>query len=345
MPDVWTGGFTLNPPRLKERKALFKYYLEKVACDLPPIPIVHDSTAIKPEIDPVTGVGYIDLDELVMLTANYSPAEIANVVNEAALIANRPGNPGKVTTEMVIQALERVSVGLERTLVGSGIQIANHDPSVRLKDVVGIDDVKQDVLEIVDFLKHGDDLRRIGAKIPKGLLLIGPPGVGKTMLAKAIANEAGVPFYGLSGSYFASAFAGEGSERIRGLYVQARKNPAAIVFIDEIDSISGTVGDTGSHRTSALNQLLVELDGIGRSNVITIGATNMEQNLDPAFMRSGRFDRKAYIGVPDAEARKKIFSKYLKNIKLASEPDLTSSLKSPLIFLALTLLLVLTKQP
>lgn len=302
-------------PTPEDRKQLFKYYLKKVKCDLPP----NGNGTFASEMA-ASGRDYVDLDELVMLTANYSPAEIANVVNEAALISSRPGNPGKVTTEMAIQALERVSVGLERTMVGTGLTIANHDTSVRLSHVVGIDDVKQDVLEIVDFLQHGDELRRIGAKIPKGLLLIGPPGVGKTMLAKAIANEAGVPFFGLSGSYLQGV--GDGAERIRGLYVQARKNPAAIVFIDEIDSISGTVTDTGSRRTSALNQLLVELDGIGRSNVITVGATNMEQNLDPAFMRSGRFDRKAYIGVPDAEARKKIFQQYLKNIKLASEPDL-----------------------
>ena len=286
-------------PNPEDRKELFRYYLNKVNADWPSI----------------------NLDEIAMLTANYSPAEIAGVVNEAALIGNRPNGPGKVNTEVLIQALERMSVGLERTMVGSGIQIANHDPSVRLDDVIGIDDVKQDMLEVVDFLRRGDELRRIGAKVPKGILLIGPPGVGKTMLAKAIANEAGVPFFGLSGSYFISAFAGEGAERIRGLYIQARKNPAAIVFLDEIDSISGTVNATGSQRHSALNQLLVELDGIGRSNVITIGATNMEQNLDPAFMRSGRFDRKAYVGLPDAEGRKKLFKKYLKDIKLASEPD------------------------
>jgi ATP-dependent metalloprotease FtsH len=287
-------------PNPEERKELFRYYLRKVNCN----------------------ILSVDLDEIAMLTANYSPAEIAGVVNEAALIGHRPNGPGKVTTEIIIQALERVSVGLERTMVGSGIQIASHDALVRLDDVIGIDDVKQDLVEVVDFLRRGDELRRIGAKIPKGVLLIGPPGVGKTMLAKAVANEAGVPFYGLSGSYFINAFAGEGAERLRGLYTQARKSPAAIVFIDEIDAISGTVSDTGSNRTSALNQLLVELDGLGRSNVITIGATNVEQNLDPAFMRSGRFDRKTYIGLPDIEGRKKIFQKYLKNIKMASEPDL-----------------------
>ena len=286
-------------PTPEERKELFRYYLGKVLCEV-----------------------NINLDEIAKLTVNYSPAEIANVVNEAALISKRPGGPGKVTQQSIEQALDRISVGLERTLVGSGVEIGNADSSIRLADVIGIDEVKQDVLEIVDFLQHGDDLRKIGARIPKGLLFIGPPGVGKTMLAKAVANEAGVPFYGMSASFFQSAFVGEGAGRIKALYAQARKSPAAIVFIDEIDAISGTMQETGNNRTSALNQLLIELDGLGRSNVITIGATNAEQSLDPAFMRSGRFDRKAYIGLPDSEARKKIFAKYLSDIKLASEPDL-----------------------
>jgi cell division protease FtsH len=285
-------------PTPDERKRIFEYYLGKVLS--------------APDID---------LEELTMLTQGYSPAEIANVVNEAALIAMRPGAPQKVTTEMIKQALDRIAVGLERTLVGSGIEIANADPSIRLDHVVGIDDVKQDVLEIVDFLQRGDQLRKIGAKIPKGLMLVGPPGVGKTMLAKAIANEAGVPFYGLSASYFSSMYTGEGAARIRALYTQARKSPAAIVFIDEIDALGGTMRETGNRRTTELNQILIELDGIGKSNVITIGATNDEQSLDPAFLRSGRFDRKAYVGLPDAEARKKLFVSYLKQIKMASEPD------------------------
>lgn len=285
-------------PKPEERKAIFQYYLDLVLC--------------APDID---------IDELVMLTASYSPAEIANVVNEAALIAQRPGGPGKVTTAVIKQALDRIAVGMERTLVGSGVEIANADPTIRLKDVIGIDDVKQDVLEIVDFLQRGDELRRIGAKIPKGLLLVGPPGVGKTMLAKAIANEAGVPFYGLSASHFASMFAGEGSGRVRAVYSQARKHPASIVFIDEIDALGGTMTEMGTRRTSELNQILIELDGIGVSNVITIGATNNEPSLDPAFMRSGRFDRKAYVGLPDAEARKQIFQKYLKDIKVSGEVD------------------------
>lgn len=292
-------------PNPDERKRLFRYYLNKVACD--------------PDVN---------LELIALLTQSYSPAEIANVVNEAALICGRPGGPGRVTTEMLEQALNRVSVGLERSLMGSNLEIANADPTIRLEHVLGIDDVKQDVSEIVDFLLHGDELIKIGAKIPKGILMIGPPGVGKTMLAKAIANEAGVPFFGLSASNFASVWHGEGAGRIRALYTQARKSPAAIVFIDEIDALGGTVTDTGSQRTQELNQILVELDGLGRSNVITIGATNTEGNLDPAFMRSGRFDRKVYIGLPDLNARKDIFKLYLKDISLSAEVDLEKLAKA-----------------
>ncbi len=287
-----------QPPSVEERKELFQYYTGKVLND-----------------------GNIDYDELVMVTANYSPADIASVVNEAALLSRRPGGPNKVTTEMIRVALDNVSVGLERTLT-SGVELITHDPNIRFDDVIGIDDVKTDVTEIVDFLKRGEELRKIGAKIPKGVLMIGPPGVGKTMLAKAIANESGVPFYGISATYFKSMWTGEGAGRIRALYTQARKNPSSIVFIDEIDNLGGTMTDVGNRRTTALNQILVELDGIsGRSNVITIGATNVENELDPAFMRSGRFDRKVYVGLPDGEARKLIFKKYLTNIQLEDEPN------------------------
>lgn len=288
-----------QPPDPAERKELFKYYLSKVK---------HSEE--------------INYDEIAKLTANYSPAEIATVVNEAALICVRPGEPGQVTTEMLQQALTRTSVGLERGIMNSSLSMATVDGKVRLDDVVGIDDVKQDILEIIDFLKHGDDLRKIGAKIPKGVLLIGPPGVGKTMLAKAMANEANAPFFAMSASHLRGLFEGEAVGHIRALYSQARKSPASIIFIDEIDAISGTMSDTGNVRNSALNQLLIELDGFSASNVVTIGATNNEGSLDPAFMRAGRFDRKAYVSLPDADARKKILEKYLSEVKVGTTPDL-----------------------
>lgn len=286
-------------PDPDERISLFKYYLSKVRCD-----------------------SEIDYEELTKLTTGYSPAEIASVVNEAALIGQRAGGPGKVTNEVLEQALTRLSVGLERTMIQTGLSMATVDARVRLEDVVGIDEVKQDVEEIIDFLKHGDELRRIGAKLPKGVLLIGPPGVGKTMLAKAMANEANVPFYGISASYLRGTWSGEAVGHIRALYSQARKSPAAIIFIDEIDAISGTMTEQGNFRSSALNQLLVELDGFSASNVVTIGATNNEASLDPAFARSGRFDRKAYVGLPDLKSRKILISKYLKGVKVGTEPDL-----------------------
>lgn len=283
-------------PTEEERGELFRYYLGKVACD--------------PELD---------YKEMVAMTANYSPADIANVVNEAALLSRRPGGPNRVTMQTIKDAMDNIAIGLERSLT-SGVELITHDPSIRLDDVVGIDDCKQDIQELIDFLKRGEELKSIGAKLPKGVMMVGPPGVGKTMLAKAIANEAGVPFYGVSATFFQSMWRGEGAGRIRNLYSQARKSPAAIVFIDEIDALGGTMTDSGSRRTQELNQILIELDGIGgHANVITIGATNIEDSLDPAFMRSGRFDRKIYFGLPDKDARKVLFERYLKKVKVEED--------------------------
>lgn len=286
-------------PTEEEREELFKYYLGKVACE-----------------------PNLDYKELVGLTSNHSPADIANLVNEAALISRRPDGPNRVTMQVLKDAMDNIAIGLDRTLT-SGVELIPHDSKIKLDSVVGIDDCKQDIQELIDFLKRGEELRGIGAKIPKGVMMVGPPGVGKTMLAKAIANEAGVPFFGVSGTYFQSMFSGEGSARIRNLYSQARKSPAAIVFIDEIDALGGSMSDTGSSRSQELNQILIELDGIGgHANVITIGATNIEDSLDPAFMRAGRFDRKIYFGLPDKESRKVLFEKYLESMKVEEDIDL-----------------------
>jgi len=198
--------------------------------------------------------------------------------------------------------------------------------SVKFSDVLGVDEAKLEAQEIVDFLSNAGEYKRIGAKIPRGVLLVGPPGTGKTLLAKAIANEAGVPFYSLSGSDFVEVFVGVGASRIRKLYAKARKHPAAIVFIDEIDALgrtrsSGMFGSQESNQT--LNQFLVELDGFSKGgNVITIAATNLEESLDAALLRPGRFDRKLHIGLPDLKGREALLTHYSQKIQVESDVDL-----------------------
>lgn len=193
-------------------------------------------------------------------------------------------------------------------------------------DVLGVDEAKLEAKEIVDFLRKASEYKRIGAKVPKGILLVGPPGTGKTLLAKAIANEAGVPFYSLSGSDFVEVFVGVGASRIRKLYAKARKHPAAIVFIDEIDALgrarsNGMFGSQEANQT--LNQFLVELDGFSKGgNVITIGATNLEESLDTALLRPGRFDRKLHVGLPDLKGREALLAHYSRKIRVDDGLDL-----------------------
>jgi cell division protease FtsH len=196
---------------------------------------------------------------------------------------------------------------------------AQSTDDVRFSDVLGVDEAKREAKEIVDFLKHADELKKIGGRIPKGILLVGPPGTGKTLIAKAIANEAGVPFFSLSGADFNEVFVGVGASRIRKLYKEARKHPAAIVFIDEIDALGRSRSANqfgGQESNNTLNAFLVELDGFGRdSNVITIGATNYEETLDTALLRPGRFDRKVFVGLPSLEGREAILRHYLAKVK------------------------------
>lgn len=200
--------------------------------------------------------------------------------------------------------------------------------NVRFADVLGIEEAKREAREVVTFLKNGAEFERIGAKIPQGILLVGPPGTGKTLLAKAIANEAGVPFYSLSGADFVEVFVGVGASRIRSLYKKARKHPAAIVFIDEIDALGRSRSSNqfgGQEGNNTLNQFLVELDGFGRgSNVITIGATNFEESLDPALLRPGRFDRKIHIGLPDVKGREALLRHYASKVRMERGVDLNS---------------------
>ena len=202
----------------------------------------------------------------------------------------------------------------------------NSDVKINFKDVAGLEGAKEEVQEIVDFLKNPLKYTKLGGKIPKGALLVGPPGTGKTLLAKAVAGEAKVPFFSLSGSDFVEMFVGVGASRVRDLFKQAKDKSPSIIFIDEIDAIGRARGKnniTGSNdeRENTLNQLLTEMDGFGTdTNVIVIAATNRADVLDKALMRAGRFDRQIYIDLPDLRERKQIFEVHLKPLK--SDPKL-----------------------
>ena len=203
------------------------------------------------------------------------------------------------------------------------------DPAKRVKfsDVAGLQEEKEELEEIVDFLRAPKKYTQLGARIPKGVLLVGPPGTGKTLLAKAIAGEAGVPFFSISGSDFVEMFVGVGASRVRDLFEEAKKNAPCIIFIDEIDAVArrrGT-GMGGGHdeREQTLNQMLVEMDGFGvNEGIIVMAATNRVDILDPAIMRSGRFDRKVVVGRPDVRGREEILGVHAKNKPLGDDVDL-----------------------
>ena len=197
---------------------------------------------------------------------------------------------------------------------------------ITFKDVAGLEEAKVEIMEIVDFLKHADKYRELGAKIPKGALLVGPPGTGKTLLAKAVAGEANVPFLSISGSDFVEMFVGVGASRVRDLFDQAKQKAPCIVFIDEIDAIGRARGKNAGfsgndERENTLNQLLTEMDGFQtNAGVIVLAATNRADILDKALMRAGRFDRQIDVGLPEVNERKEIFDVHLKKLKL--DPNL-----------------------
>ena len=198
---------------------------------------------------------------------------------------------------------------------------------VTFEDVAGMEEVKQEVVEIIEFLKDPRKFTRLGGKIPKGVLLVGPPGCGKTLLAKAIAGEAGVPFYSISGSEFVEMFVGVGAARVRDLFNQARRNPPCIVFIDEIDAVGrhrgAGLGGGHDEREQTLNQLLVEMDGIDtREGIIIIAATNRPDILDPALLRRGRFDRHIVVPMPDIRGRLEILKVHTRNTPLDDDVNL-----------------------
>ena len=210
----------------------------------------------------------------------------------------------------------------------SKAKMANLDgKKVTFKDVAGADEEKGELEEIVDFLKQPKRYIEMGARIPKGVLLVGPPGTGKTLLAKAIAGEAGVPFFSISGSDFVEMFVGVGASRVRDLFEQAKKNAPCIIFIDEIDAVGRQrgAGLGGGHdeREQTLNQLLVEMDGFGvNEGIIMIAATNRPDILDPALLRPGRFDRRILVGAPDVKGREEVLKVHTRNKHLSEDVDL-----------------------
>jgi len=205
--------------------------------------------------------------------------------------------------------------------------LTENQNKITFKDVAGVDEAKEEVSEIVDFLKDPQKFTRLGGRIPKGILLIGPPGTGKTLLAKAIAGEAGVPFFIISGSDFVEMFVGVGASRVRDLFVQAKKHAPCIIFVDELDAVGrhrgAGLGGGHDEREQTLNQLLVEMDGFeGNEGIIVMAATNRPDVLDPALLRPGRFDRQVVVPVPDVRGREEILKVHSKNTPLDEDVKL-----------------------
>ena len=238
---------------------------------------------------------------------------------------------------LVLQFFARRSMGgggaqgaLNFTKSKAKVYVPDEKSRVTFADVAGVDEAKDELNEIVDFLKTPERYTEIGARIPKGVLLVGPPGTGKTLLSKAVAGEAGVPFFIISGSEFVELFVGAGAARVRDLFEQAKKNAPCIIFIDELDAIgksrSGSMGVVGGNdeREQTLNQLLTEMDGFASTEkpVIVLAATNQPEVLDAALLRPGRFDRQVLVDRPDLSGRKTILEIYAKKVKLAEAVDL-----------------------
>ena len=231
----------------------------------------------------------------------------------------------------IFMVVLRKSAGAQGQALNFGKTKANQvrDIKVRFNDVAGAEEEKQELQEIVDFLKHPKKYTDIGARIPRGVLLVGPPGTGKTLFAKAVAGEANVPFFSISGSDFVEMFVGVGASRVRDLFEQAQKNMPCIISIDEIDAVGrqrgAGLGGGNDEREQTLNQLLVQMDGFeASSSIIVMAATNRADILDPALMRPGRFDRQIYVNVPDVKGREEIFKVHSRNKPLASDINFKS---------------------
>jgi cell division protease FtsH len=277
--------------------------------------------ATAPELIPKLKKANVDIDAHPITDNNSTVGVIGNLIFPILLIGglaflfrrsnNMPGGPGQAMNFGKSKARFQMEA----------------NTGVTFEDVAGVDEAKEEFEEVVSFLKRPERFTAVGAKIPKGVLLVGPPGTGKTLLAKAIAGESGVPFFSISGSEFVEMFVGVGASRVRDLFKKAKENSPCIVFIDEIDAVGrqrGTgIGGGNDEREQTLNQLLTEMDGFeGNTGIIIIAATNRVDVLDAALLRPGRFDRQVTVNVPDVKGRLEILNVHARNKKLSSEISL-----------------------
>ncbi|MBR3675706.1 MAG: ATP-dependent zinc metalloprotease FtsH [Alphaproteobacteria bacterium] len=276
--------------------------------------------------------------------APYSPTTVDTLLENNVKVEARPQDTSEDTLWNIIISwfpmvlligvwvffMRQASAGNNKALSfgKSRARLMENNKKVTFKDVAGADESKQELEEIIDFLKEPMKFQRLGGKIPKGVLLVGPPGTGKTLLAKAVAGEANVPFFSISGSDFVEMFVGVGASRVRDMFEQAKKNSPCILFIDEIDAVGrhrgAGLGGGNDEREQTLNQLLVEMDGFEpNENVILIAATNRPDVLDPALLRPGRFDRQVVVSNPDIKGREEILKVHVRKVPLAKDVDLS----------------------
>lgn len=266
------------------------------------------------------------------------------LVKKDIQIESKPANEGSWLTDMLISwfpliVIIAIWIYLMQQMQGGGAkalsfgkskakQLTEGKQKATFKDVAGADEAKDELIEIIDFLKDPQKFQKLGGKIPKGVMLIGAPGTGKTLLARAVAGEAGVPFFSISGSDFVEMFVGVGASRVRDLFDQGKKNAPCIIFVDEIDAVGrhrgAGLGGGHDEREQTLNQLLVELDGFeSNEGVIIIAATNRPDVLDPALLRPGRFDRQVIVSSPDVRGREGILTVHMKNVTIAKDVDVS----------------------